>query len=179
MLTSFFYKMRNTSKIPPILSHVLSNYSTGKYFLDGNIFRNCHFRSNTMKNIGLIMSVIKIQSLNYCLLYQNRPWFHILLEVEIPSRKYKVSPLIFTHFRCFMCRYYYKNTQQCLTSLRNLQQSTWEEIFALNREDMATSYSSLGIVLQLLGDYDGSREAFQQARYDDMANFPWKTESAY
>ena len=126
------------------------------------------------------MGIIKIQSLKLLSFVPKSTLIsHILLEVEIPGWKYKVLPLFFTHFLCSICRYYCKNTRQCLTSLRNLQQSTWEESFVLNREDMATSYSSLGIVLQLLGDYDGSREAFQQARYDDMANFSWKTESAY
>ena len=120
------------------------------------------------------MSIIKIQSLKLLSFVPKSTLIpHILLEVEIPDRKYKVSP--FALCVGIIC----KNTRQCLTSLRNLQQSTWEESFALNREDMATSYSSLGIVLQLLGDYDGSREAFKQARYDDMANFSWKTDSAY
>lgn len=35
---------------------------------------------------------------------------------------------------------------------------------------MDTSYISLGIVLQLFGDYGGARETFQLARYDDMAS---------
>ena len=33
MLASFFYKVKHTSKIPPILSHDLSNYSTENIFL--------------------------------------------------------------------------------------------------------------------------------------------------
>ena len=36
---------------------------------------------------------------------------------------------------------------------------------------MDTSYSCLGIVLHLLGDYNGAREAFQLARYDDTVSF--------
>ena len=133
-----------------------------------------------MANIGLIISIIRIQGLKLLSFVPKSTLIPpILLEVEIPARKYKVSPLVFIHFISFMCSYYCNDTRQCLTSLRNLQQSIWEESFELKREDMATSYSSLGIVLQLLGDYDGAREAFQLARYDDMASFSWKTESAY
>ena len=125
-----------------------------------------------MTNIGLIMSIIRIQGLKLLSFVPKSTLIpHILLEVEIPGRKYKVSALDFTHFLCFMCRYYCNDTRQCLTSLRNLQQSIWEESFSLNREDMDTSYSCLGIVLHLLGDYNGAREAFQLARYGDTVSF--------
>lgn len=78
-----------------------------------------------------------------------------------------------------MCRYYCTYTRQCLTSLINLQQSIWEDNLLLHREDMAMSYV---VVLELFYNYweiTIEQDSFRQARYDDMANLSWKTESAY
>ncbi|XP_071126577.1 uncharacterized protein [Mytilus edulis] len=168
MLASFFYKTKEYQKALDIIEHSLSKCTSDKLFQ----FKVLSDNNNELLSLQLfrkmnIVQVWKNLLLDYAVFTQNSNIIPNELQIDVETSDHLIPPVQYGHFLCFLCHYNLQNNRHCLESIINLQKTILEECFISLRIEVAICFKMLGVSLQMVGDIDSARHAYESSKRFD------------
>ncbi|CAC5394977.1 unnamed protein product [Mytilus coruscus] len=159
LIASLFYRTHQYNRAIDIISNYVNCKLYPKSEMLLTFIQLCSVKSFQKR----LLPLLKIERCDFVRFQSKSTLIPQELQMEVEDMSHHFPATVYIHLLRFLCHYHLNNHLERHDSLRDLQKTIKKSDRIETPMAKAISYICLGIALQLDGDKDSARNAFQQA----------------